>query len=252
MTAFQDMSVRLATALSDQQADGTSITVATQDGKKRSSAQRSADIMAARYWAWSIFKIANKQMFYTEIPLDSPIGSGKAVIEITDLNITTPDEITLKETSLIFNKPVPIIDGDALPIFQVALQSSHAKEMVAGLIADVSQTNQVTQVMNLVILVGAALPQDMTLYTFVLGYYNNPFLQELTADNNTDDMTEPRLWWDAIERYAEHLSWKNSGNFLRSKEARDEAVDLILTDIQMVHGDAAKQRVQQVLQRSAQ
>src|ERR1041385_4721868 len=131
-TAFQDMSIRLASALSDSKADGTSITLATDDGKKRTSAQRSQDIMAARYWAWSIFKVANKQMFYTELELTDLAGSGKAVFDITDLNITNPEEITLKETSVIFNKPVPIIDGDALPVFQVALQSSHAKEIVAG------------------------------------------------------------------------------------------------------------------------
>ena len=247
---FNAMSVRVASAIQDTKVGTTSaITVVADDGQKRSSAQRSKDIMASRYWMWAIFRVANKSLFYgTKSTTFS--GTGVGYSDITALNITSIKDVTLEETTALYGKPVPILSGDDLQIYAELMKSSKKDDMVAGFMADHSQTKQT---FRLKLLLGSALAtQNTATYAFLLGYYSNPLLEELDKDSASgSDLTEPRSWWDSAERYAEYLGWKMSGNTDRAQIALDQANQGVLFLVSTEYGEDAAERVRRHLQRAA-
>lgn len=244
MSNFTNLHLRLITDLQDVKlTDGTQITLASDDGKRRTSLQRSQDLMAGRYWIWSLFRILNKNIFYTVIsPTLSGTGTGYA--DISSLNVTSARELSLIETSILYNKPVPIVDGDELQFYFLAMRTSKVKDIVAGIVNDGTGTKMKAQLR--IILGRALVKQNLSDYTFELGYFDNPKLEELTA-SSSGDLTEPRVWWDAIERYAESISWRGAGDYERSITARNEAKDIALSVVQREHGEEAKQIAQRYL-----
>lgn len=244
MSNFTDMHLRLVKVINDQQSDGTDITLATQDGKVLSSAQRSKALMAARYWVWSVFRVANKQAFNASSAL-AFVGSGVALADITALNITSPEEMALIDTSTLYGKPIPIVKGSALPLFIHAMRTSHSREMVAGIENDLSGT---TQKVQLKLIIGSTLNQVSTAYNFVLSYLANPKLDELVA-SSAEDVVEPRSWWDAMEKYAEAIAWQLSANIQRATASRKDAYDSITFEVETQFGKEASQRVSEFLRR---
>lgn len=242
-TNFNNLSLRLSTDLQDTlRTSGGDITSAADDGKRRTSLQRSQDIMAARYWIWGIFRVLNKTLFYTVITPPF-IGTGVGYYDLSGLNVTSARELSLVETSILYNKPIIIVDGDELQAYVVSMRTHMVKEIVAGVVNDGTAKMRP----RLRIMLGAALPQqDLSLYTFELGFYDNPRLEELTAASSLD-LTEPRIWWDAIERYAESVSWRGAGDLQRAAAARNEAKDIVLSVVQREHGEEAKQIAQKYL-----
>jgi hypothetical protein len=205
--------------------------------------------MAARYWAWAIFRVANKSMFYgTQAPTFA--GTGVGYTNITALNITSIKDVTLEETSALYGKPIPVFSGDDLQIYSELMKSSKKNDIVAGFMADHSQTKQT---FRLKILLGSALAiQNTATYTFLLGYYSNPLLEELDKDSvSGSDLTEPRAWWDSVERYAEYLGWKLSGNTDRAQIVLDQANQGIMFLVSTEYGEDAAERVRRHLQRTA-
>lgn len=246
---FNALSVRVAASIQDTKTGTTSaITVATEDGQKRSSAQRSRDIMNARYWMWSIYRVVNKSMFFGTKAVTFA-GTGVGYSDITALNITSVNDLVLEETTAYYGKPIPIFSGDDLQLYTDLLKTTKRYDIVAGLVADHSQTKQT---FRLKLILGSGLANQNTAsgYVFSLGYYANPLLTELTAASG-EDLTEPRSWYDHIERYAEYLGWKLSGNTDRAGLALDQANQGVIMMVSTEYGEDAADRVRRHLQRAA-
>ena len=248
---FNALSVRVAASIQDTKTGTTSaITVATEDGQKRSSAQRSRDIMNARYWIWGIYRVVNKSMFFGTKAVTFT-GTGVGYSDITALNITSVNDLVLEETTAYYGKPIPVFAGDDLQLYSDLLKSTKRYDIVAGLVGDHSQTKQT---FRLKLILGSALANQNTAsgYAFLLGYYANPLLTELTAASGAgDDLTESRAWHDHIERYAEYLGWKLSGNTDRANIALDQANQGVIAMVSTEYGEDAADRVRRHLQRAS-
>lgn len=241
---FNAMHMRLVAALQDVQLNQQPILTATDGGIKRSSDQRSGDIMSARYWLWSVFRVANPKLFFTEIDLAFVGTGGIGYADVTGLNMTNIEDMTLQEISALYRQPITIVNGDELGFFLKAKSTSRANDLVAGVVA---LGGAAQQTMRIKLIAGNNLNQDTANYDVVLGYYANPLLNELTAAS-VDDLTEPRIWFDAIERYAEYLGWKLSGNSDRALEARNNAFDQAIFLVDQQYGGRAAEKVRQYLQ----
>lgn len=236
---FNQWHLNLVANIQDVKTDSSAITAATDDGRKRSSAQRSRDLMAARYWAWSVFKVANKQLFHTLKTGIAFAGTGIGFSDITALNVTSPRELNLVDTGALYGLPIAIVDGEELPFYTEAMRTYKRKELVAGVVNDQSGASQK---MRLKLVIGKDLDQDSSKYPCELGYYDNPRLEDLTAAS-ANDITEPRSWWDAIERYAEYLAWKASTNYDRAAQTRVQAFENIKFLVLSEYGSEAADRV---------
>jgi len=160
---FDAMSVRVGNAIQDSIA-GTSnpIAAAADNGQKRSSAQRSQDINSARYWLWSLFRVANKKLFYGKRALVVSGAGGIGYGAITTFNPTSVDDMTLEETG-IYKGPVPIYHGEDLELYAELLKSTKRKEIVAGVVGDNAQA---TNTFRLKILLGNDLQPGKMVFVF--------------------------------------------------------------------------------------
>lgn len=240
MTSFQEMHLRLVAKIHDVKSTGAAITLASEDGKIRTSAERSKDLMTARYWVWSLYRAASRRLFLASKAITVTAGYAN----LSEMGIASPKDMVLYESGLL-RKSIPVYDGDELPYFEEAARSYGSREVYAGLVSD---GDSAANSMRLRVILGVDLPvQNTASYTWVLSFYEGVRLEELTAAS-TSDVIEPRSWWDAMETYAEYIAWNASANFERAAATRQRAIDLALTMIRSEHGDEGVARVQKYLQ----
>jgi hypothetical protein len=232
---FDAMHLRLVASLVDVDSSGNPITDPAVDGVKRSSIQRSRDLMDGRYFVHSVLRIADPEAYHTS-QVDQVFSGTTALLDISSWNIIGRMRISANETAGVYNKPVEVIIGDDLPLYIYLLATSHSRELAI-----------VNQGSTLRLLKGSSIPQGYDAMKFAFNYYYVPTLVELTAVASTD-VTEPRMWWPLIESYALAMGFLGSANFQRSQAALVEANRLAVQIVQNEFGGAAAGRVQQQLQ----
>jgi hypothetical protein len=237
------MHLRIVGYLSDvKNTDGTQISVATQDGKKRSSAQRSRDIMDGRYYLMSVLRIVDKQIFYG-IKADAQFDA-EGYLNITAYNIINHGDIFINETTSAYGKTVPVKDGSELPIYAEFLRTFKTKELVAAVVSDNTSATRLTR---LRLYRGANIPTALDAFKFDIGFFGLPVLAELVA-GGTGDIAEPRIWWPIIEFYATYLGWLGSGNTKRALSVLQQVDKLTMMIVQNEYGTEAAKRVSQMSQ----
>lgn len=244
MSKFTDMHIRIAASLYDVDATtGQIITNAGQDGKKRSSSQRSADIMSGRYFVWNLLsgvsrefaahRVVNDVQFDTNNLYDV---SGLVATDMVDFRA-----ITVRETTNRYTKPIPVISADEAPTYDMFLSSSVARDL-----AVVFGYGDSEHPYQLKLLKGHAFIGSNDDLRFEIGYHAVPSLVELTS-SSTEDLIEPRVWHDVIEMYATYLGWIGSGNFKRGMVVRQLAMDHARILIGNRYGQSGLERVKQVI-----
>lgn len=239
---FNTMSVTLAKNLEDARDDnGQPITTAADDGKKRTSAQRSKDLMDGRYFVQQLLRAIDKEMFYG-------VQSGKSFdssgfLDVTAYGITSYRDISLSETTPAYNDIVPLVPGDALPLYRRLLRSSRARGLMAAVVSDNAAA---VRTIRLQLIKGSALTTNVQSFVFDVGYYTVPKLEELTAASS-NDLTEPRVFHPVIEAYALYLGWLGSGNSDRAQVILSEVYRLARSVVQLQYGDEAMAKVPSVM-----
>lgn len=234
---FDAMNLRLAINLQDVQANGASITTATQDGKKRTSLQRSRDVMDGRYFVQSILRLVDREMYHgiqTNISFDAD-----GFLDITAYDVVNHRAIDLTETTVRYNKPVKVVAGDELPIYRKLLVTSRPLDLVAAVVSDNSSATRMTR---LRLLKGSDVSSAFNTFSFDVGYYSVPKLTELVAGAITD-VTEPRVWHPLIEKYALATAWQASGNSKRYDDDLKVAYRLALLLVRNEFGQEAASKV---------
>lgn len=239
---FDAMHLRLVAALNDvNRGTGAAIVAATEPGKKRTSDQRSRDLMDGRYFLMSLLRVIDKQIFYGIRSNTSFDTNG--YLDITQFNIVNHADIFLTETTTAYGKTVPVKDGNELPIYRRFLETFKTRELVAAVVSDNTSATRLTR---LRLYKGANVGTAFDAFKFDVGYYALPILAELTADASSD-VTEPRIWWPVIEAYALHLAWLGSGNNKRSVNQYVLVERLAMMIVQNEYGNEAAQKVSQYM-----
>ena len=241
---FNQMHLRLVAALDDTDSSSNPITVATTDGKKRTSAQRSRDLMDGRYLVHSLLRAVDKNLYYGILSNQAFDATG--FLDISNLNVASYTEINLVETSNRYNDVIPLVAGEAMPAYARLLLTSKKNGMI---VAVVGQNDASPRVVRLRLLKGAQVQFAYNTFKFDLGYFTQPMLEELDA-SSSDDVTEPRVWYPLIEQYALYLGYLGSGNFQRAQAALQDVQRIARNIISLTYGQDAANAVGGVLQAS--
>lgn len=171
---FEAMHVRLAKALQDVQDTGLEITLATQDGKRRSVEERSEDIMQGRYFIYHLLRLIDKEMTHgvnADISFDAT-----GFLDIATYDIINHREITAVETTVRYNAIVPVVKGSHLGFYRKMLNSVRRDELV---IAVVNDNSAETRTVRLRLMKGSNISEGLNEFVFDIYFYSVAKLFEL-------------------------------------------------------------------------
>jgi hypothetical protein len=173
---FNIMHLRLAKALQDTKTDGVEITLASHDGKRRTSAERNEDLTRGRYFVHSLLRIIDREMYHGKRSTVSFDSSG--FLDISAYDIINHREITLLETSVRYGNVVPTVKGSGLAFYKKLLETGKRGDLVAAVVADHSLTPRKTR---LQLLKGSDLSYALDTFVFDVFYYSVAKLYDLVG-----------------------------------------------------------------------
>jgi len=181
---FEAMHVRLARALQDTQTTGSEITLATQDGKRRSVVERSEDLMQGRYFVYNLLRVIDREMSHGLKPDISFDASG--FLDIASYDIINHREITAVETSVRYNAIVPVVKGSHLGFYRKMLNSVRRDELA---IAVVNDNSAATRTVRLRLLKGSNVTEGLEEFIFDIYFYSIAKLFELIPVTGSATLT---------------------------------------------------------------
>lgn len=214
-SVFNQMSVDLAAEIQDTRPDNTPITLAGQDGIKRTSAQRSAALNDARKWViLSAIRLLGSLQARKLFPA--------SVFEATNITFSSGSANLPSD----FLYPIALATSERVAITVLRSQAASYEADFNQDIVDAGGSELSAILQDGKIVQVSTIPDGNS---YRLKYFR---VEDLTA-SSTNDVTEDLMWRPAVLRYAQYLCFLRTGNTQRSQIALVEATQLLAANLRV-------------------